>query len=46
MLREDLTDSDIPHRTYIRKRVIETWERYIAMLKNELNVSVFLPAKL
>ncbi len=44
MLREDLTDADIPHRTYIRKCVIETWEKYIATLKSEMEVSLFLPA--
>ncbi len=44
MLWEDLTDADIPHRTYIRKCVIETWEKYIATLKSEMEVSLFLPA--
>ncbi len=46
MLREDLCDSDIPHRTYIQKCVIETWEWYIATLKSEMDVSLFLPAML
>ena len=44
MLQEDLTDADIPHCIYIQKCVIETWEKYIAMLKSEMEVSLFLPA--
>ncbi len=36
MLREELNNSDIPHHTYIRGQVIETWERYIQTLSGEL----------
>jgi len=38
MLREELKDSDIPHRSTIRKHVEEVWESYLDQLETELNV--------
>ncbi len=43
MLWEELNDSDILHCTYIRGRVIETWERYIQTLSGELEVCFCSP---
>ncbi|KAK0445279.1 uncharacterized protein EV420DRAFT_1648417 [Desarmillaria tabescens] len=40
MLWEELNDYDIPHHTYIWKCVIETWEKYIATLKGEIESSL------
>lgn len=39
MLREDLKDSDIPHRTTIRARVDETLEIHLKRLEDEMQVS-------
>jgi hypothetical protein len=39
LLRQDLKDSDIPHRTKIRENIITAWQTYFAMLKDELAVS-------
>ncbi|KAK6992491.1 ribonuclease H-like domain-containing protein, partial [Favolaschia claudopus] len=36
MLRSELNDSDIPHRTKIRKRVIEIWDEHLANLESEM----------
>jgi len=41
MLREELRDDDIPHRTYIRQRVGEIWEDHINDLEVEMNIRVF-----
>jgi hypothetical protein len=38
MLREDLRDKDIPHRTKIREAIIVAWKEYFASLKLELAV--------
>jgi hypothetical protein len=42
MLREDLKDSDIPHRTHIRKRVDELLATYLKELEDELRVGTLL----
>ena len=39
MLREDLRDSDIPHRTKMRVRVLETWDKHLDKLQDEMRVS-------
>ncbi|PBK62342.1 hypothetical protein ARMSODRAFT_895744, partial [Armillaria solidipes] len=39
MLREELTDADIPHRTQIRSRVMEIWEEHLKQLSREMQVS-------
>ncbi|EDQ98471.1 uncharacterized protein LACBIDRAFT_335933 [Laccaria bicolor S238N-H82] len=36
LLREDLEDKDIPHRTMMRKLIIKAWEAYFKVLKQEL----------
>ncbi|KAK6981437.1 hypothetical protein R3P38DRAFT_3463793 [Favolaschia claudopus] len=36
MLRFDLKDSDIPHRTKIRKRVMEIWDDHLDHLQDEM----------
>ncbi|KAJ6588091.1 hypothetical protein B0H19DRAFT_924346, partial [Mycena capillaripes] len=36
MLRSELNDSDIPHRTKIRKRIIEIWDEHLETLKAEM----------
>jgi hypothetical protein len=38
LLREDLKDSDIPHRTKVRQAIVEAWVIYINALKAELAV--------
>ncbi|KAF8986458.1 hypothetical protein BDQ17DRAFT_1259637, partial [Cyathus striatus] len=39
MLREDLTDEDIPHRTQLRNKIMETWDNHLNRLRDELTVS-------
>lgn len=46
MLRPELRDHDIPHRTTIRKRVLEVLDEYIVELKLQLKVSFISPALL
>lgn len=41
-LRESLRDSDIPHRTSLRNKVVESWKLYLAALRKELGVSTAL----
>jgi hypothetical protein len=41
MLRAELKDSDIPHRTKIRKRVIEIWDEHLNTLQEEMAVCAF-----
>ncbi|KAJ6571335.1 hypothetical protein B0H19DRAFT_1346609, partial [Mycena capillaripes] len=38
MLRSELKDSDIPHRTKIRKRIIEMWDDHLTTLEAEMAV--------
>lgn len=40
MLRDDLRDEDIPHRTAIRARVMKTWEQHVQLLSAEMKVSL------
>lgn len=39
LLRDSLEDSDIPHRTKIRKEVIEAWKQAVEKLRKEMSVS-------
>jgi hypothetical protein len=39
MLREDLKDSDIPHRTTIRNRIMEIWDEHLDMLQDQMKVN-------
>jgi hypothetical protein len=43
MLREDLKDSDIPHRTHLRNRVMELLQEYLSDLEKELRVCLSVP---
>jgi hypothetical protein len=44
LLREDLRDRDIPHRTKIREAIMVAWKDYFVKLKLELAVSAtFFP---
>ena len=38
MLREDLKDDDIPHRTMVRNRILEIWDDHLEQLANEMQV--------
>lgn len=42
LLREDLQDKDIPHRTKIRESIIKAWQTYFARLKADLAVRTLL----
>src|ERR1700709_2330596 len=42
LLRPDLKESDIPHRTKISDLILETWNEHFQVLKAELAVSVQL----
>lgn len=39
MLREELKDEDIPHRTKVRKRILEVWDDYMERLASDMKVS-------
>ena len=41
-LREDLKDTDIPHRTKIKMDIIEAWKDYFVTLKQDLAVCILL----
>ena len=38
MLRDELRDEDIPHRTTIRNRILEVWDNHLDQLANEMQV--------
>jgi hypothetical protein len=38
MLREELKDEDIPHRTTIRNRILQVWDEHLDTLANEMKV--------
>lgn len=40
ILRENLRDSDIPRRTSVRNKIMETWKHYLATLTSELGVNI------
>jgi len=37
-LREELRDSDIPHRSRMRDRVMEVYKEHLAMLESDMEV--------
>lgn len=41
LLRSDLKDSEIPHRTKLRGLVIHYWKGYFVSLKEDLAVRIF-----
>ena len=42
MLREDLNDEDIPHRTTVRNRILEIWDEHLDQLATEMQVCIML----
>ena len=38
LLREDLKNTDIPHRTKVREQIIRAWKLYFRELKDDLAV--------
>jgi hypothetical protein len=40
LLREELKDEDIPHRTTIRNHIFQVWDRHLEQLENEMQVRV------
>lgn len=42
LLRADLQDKDIPHRTKIREAIVTAWKTWFTSLKRELAVSLTL----
>lgn len=38
MLREDLEDDDIPHRTKLKNRIMEVWNTHIKALSSQMKV--------
>ncbi len=42
MLREELTDGDIPHRTQLRERIMETWQEHLQQLSKDMSVSAII----
>jgi len=45
VLREDMNDADIPHRTKVRELIIKTWAIWFDKLKAELAVCIFISRK-
>jgi hypothetical protein len=42
MLREELKDKDIPHRTTVRNRILEIWDEHLDQLANEMQVCLHI----
>lgn len=42
LLRQELRDKDIPHRTKIRAEIIKAWQEYFVTLKDDMAVRIFL----
>lgn len=42
LLRSELKDSDIPHRTTIRNHVKDVWDSHMAGLETELQVNYLI----
>jgi hypothetical protein len=40
LLRSELKETMIPHRTKLRQLIVEAWKRYFHVLKGDLAVSV------
>jgi hypothetical protein len=43
LLRNDLKETMIPHRTKLRELIVEAWRRYFKVLKTDLEVLQALP---
>lgn len=43
LLRNDLKETMIPHRTKLRELIVEAWRRYFKVLKMDLEVLQALP---
>ncbi|KAJ6582876.1 hypothetical protein DFH09DRAFT_277755 [Mycena vulgaris] len=41
MLRDELKDSDIPHRTTIGKRILEVWDEHLDRLEREMELGCY-----
>lgn len=41
MLRSELTDQDIPHRTTLRTRILERLDEHFETLRSDMAVSSF-----
>lgn len=41
MLRAELKDSDIPHRSKMRSRIMEVWDDHLNTLQREMAVCTF-----
>lgn len=41
MLRESLKDSDIPHRTILRERILERLTEHMDKLKKDMSVCIY-----
>jgi hypothetical protein len=42
LLRPELFDADIPHRTKIRESIIKAWESWFQILKKTLSVRIIV----
>lgn len=42
LLRDNLNDSDIPHRSFLRTRIMSTWNQHLEDLRHELTVRFIL----
>jgi hypothetical protein len=40
MMKPDLADKDIPHRSKLRESIITAWESWFRILKKDLSVCV------
>jgi hypothetical protein len=40
MLRDELKESDIPHRTSFRERILDAWNVYLDKLQEEMAVYI------
>jgi hypothetical protein len=39
LLRQELKDSDIPHRTHIRDRIMKMWDSHLEQLQSDMEVA-------
>ena len=42
MLREDLKDSDIPHRTSLREKILGAWNDHLDKLQEDMAVRIHI----
>lgn len=43
MLRAELEDSNIPHRTMIHDRILQSWDDHLDLLEDEMAVCACMP---